>query len=182
MRRNIAILLIIGFSSALFAQQQDTLKPRILKQWNLSSDFTEEVVIAFDTVFSLFNRYRLADKYSPLNATLGNYGLPFYQLNFFDRVTDPDKFLYAHYYPLMYQPERYIFMNTQVPFTEIVWTFGGPREMAEQTFRVRHSQNVNRFLNFGLVYDIVTRERRTKISLFTVHILPVSTRSILLPD
>ena len=155
MRRNIAILLIIGFSSALFAQQQDTLKPRILKQWNLSSDFTEEVIIPFDTVFSLFNQYRLADKYSPLNATLGSYGLPFYQLNFFDRITDPDKFLYAYYYPLMYQPERYIFMNTQVPFTEIVWTFGGPREMAEQTFRVQHSQNVNRFLNFGLVYDIV---------------------------
>lgn len=139
----------------LFAQKQDTIKPKILKQWNLSSDLTEEVVIPFDTVFSLFNQYRLADKFSPLNATLGSYGLPFYQINFFDRVTDPDKFLYSYYYPLMYQPEKYIFMNTQVPFTELVWTYGGPREMAEQTFRVRHSQNVNRFLNFGLVYDIV---------------------------
>jgi hypothetical protein len=155
MRRKIAILLIIGLSSAVFGQKQDTLKPKILKQWRLSSDFTEEVVIPFDTVFSLFNQYRLADKYSPLNATLGGYGLPFYQINFFDRVTDPDKFLYSNYYPLMYQPEKYIFMNTQVPFTEIIWTYGSPREMAEQTFRVRHSQNVNRFLNFGLVYDIV---------------------------
>ncbi len=155
MRRNIAILLIIGLSSSLFGQKQDTLKPKILKQWNLSSDFTEEVVIPFDTVFSLFNQYRLADKFSPLNATLGCYGLPFYQINFFDRITDPDKFLYCYYYPLMYQPEKYIFMNTQVPFTEVVWTYGSPREMAEQTFRVRHSQNVNRFLNFGLVYDIV---------------------------
>jgi hypothetical protein len=155
MRRSIAILLIIGFPSLVFAQKQDTIKPKILKQWNLSSDFTEEVVIPFDTVFSLFNQYRLADKFSPLNATLGSYGLPFYQMNFFDRVTDPDKFLYSYYYPLMYQPEKYIFMNTQVPFTELVWTYGGPREIAEQTFRVRHSQNVNRFLNFGLVYDIV---------------------------
>ncbi len=155
MRRNIAILLIIGLSSALFGQKQDTLKPKILKQWNLSSDFTEEVVIPFDTVFSLFNHYRLADRFSPLNATLGSYGLPFYQINFFDRITDPDKFLYSSYYPLMYQPEKYVFMNTQVPFTEIVWTYGNPRDMAEQTFRVRHSQNVNRFLNFGLVYDIV---------------------------
>jgi hypothetical protein len=155
MKRNIAILLIIGFSSLLFAQKQDTIKPKILKQWNLSSDFTEELIIPFDTVFSLFNHYRLSDKFSPLNATLGNYGLPFYQLNFFDRITDPDKFLYSYYYPLMYQPEKYIFMNTQVPFTELVWTYGGPREMAEQTFRVWHSQNVNRFLNFGLIYDIV---------------------------
>jgi hypothetical protein len=155
MRRIIAILLIIGVSSVLFSQERDTLKPKIVKQWNLSSDFTEEVIIPFDTVFSLFNRYRLADKYSPLNATLGSYGLPFYQINFFDRITDPDRYLYAYYYPLMYQPEKYIFMNTQVPFTELVWTFGGPRETAEQTFRVRHSQNVNRLLNFGLIYDIV---------------------------
>ena len=155
MRRNIAILLILGFPSVLAAQTQDTIKPKILKQWNLSSDFTEEVVIPFDTVFSLFNQYRLADKYSQLNATLGSYGLPFYQINFFDRVTDPDKYLFSNYYPLMYQPEKYVFMNTQVPFTEVVWTYAGLRDFADQTFRVRHSQNVNRYLNFGLVFDIV---------------------------
>lgn len=155
MRRNIAIILILGLASVLAAQTQDTIKPKILKQWSLSSDFTEEVVIPFDTVFTLFNQYRLADKYSPLNATLGSYGLPFYQINFFDRVTDPDKYLFSNYYPLMYQPEKYVFMNTQVPFTEVVWTYAGLRDFADQTFRVRHSQNVNRYLNFGLVFDIV---------------------------
>jgi hypothetical protein len=35
------------------------------------------------------------------------------------------------------------------------WTNGGARNVAEQTFRVRHSQNASRFLNFGLIYDIV---------------------------
>lgn len=121
----------------------------------MNRDFSEEIQIPFDTIFSLFNRYRTTDRYSPLNATLGNYGLPFYQLNFFDRITDPDEYLYASYLPLMYIPRRAVFMNTQVPFTELVWTNGGPRETSEQTFRVRHSQNVNRYLNFGLIYDIV---------------------------
>ena len=55
----------------------------------------------------------------------------------------------------MYVPDKAVFMNTQIPFTELVWTFAGPRETSEQTFRVRHSQNVNRFLNFGLIYDII---------------------------
>jgi hypothetical protein len=155
MTRITAILIFISLSAALYGQRQDSIKPASIKQWHLSSDFTEEVKVPFDTVFSLFDQYRIADKYSPFNATLGNYGLPFYQINFFDRVTDPDKFLCKYYYPLMYKPERYIFMNTQVPFTELIWTFGGPRELAEQTFRVWHSQNVNRFLNFGLIYDIV---------------------------
>lgn len=138
------------------SQKQDSVKrPRILREWTLSRDYTEEVSIPVDTVFSLAHRYRLADKYSSLNATLGNYGLPFYQINFFDRISDPDKFLYAYYYPLMWLPDKAIFMNTQVPFTELDWTFAGPRETSEQTFRIRHSQNVNRFLNFGLIYDIV---------------------------
>jgi hypothetical protein len=156
MFRHILIIILLCFSSGLFAQNADTLKkPRILKQWNLSADFSEEVSIPFDTVFSLFNRFKIADRYSPVNASLGNYGLPFYQINFFDRVTDPDKFLYTTYYPYMHVPDKAVFMNTQIPFTEIVWSFAGPKETSEQTFRVRHSQNVNKFLNFGIIYDVI---------------------------
>jgi len=156
MIRYITIILFLAFSSGLFAQRPDSVKtPRILKEWNLSSDFSEEVVVPLDTLFPLFHRYRLADKYSSFNASLGNYGLPFYQINFFDRITDPDKFLYSYYYPFMHTPENAVFMNTQTPFTELNWSFAGPRETSEQTFRIRHSQNVNRFLNFGLIYDII---------------------------
>ncbi len=156
MNRKVFTGLLLLLSTILYAQQpQDSVKKKILKQWTLSADLTEEVVIPFDTTFSLFNRFRLTDRYSPVNAGLGNYGLPFYQMNFFDRISHPDKFLYSSYFPLMNLPERALFMNTQTPFTELVWTIGGSREIAEQTFRVRHSQNVNRFLNFGLIYDIV---------------------------
>jgi hypothetical protein len=156
MKRLNSILLLFFITCGLFAQKPDSVKvPRIIKQWNLSADYSEEVSIPFDTVFSLFHRFRIADRYSPVNATLGNYGLPFYQLNFFDRVTDPDKFLYSSYYPFMFVPDKALFMNTQTPFTELVWTFAGPRETSEQTFKVRHSQNVNRFLNVGLIYDVI---------------------------
>lgn len=169
------IIFLLAFSSGLQAGnnggfQQDTAKvskrtrtarpdsvklPRVLKEWTLSRDYSEEIPIPFDTVFSLSNRSKRADLYSPVNATLGNYGLPFYQLNFFDRITDRDRFLYRYYYPLMHTPSNPLFMNTQVPFTELNWSFAGPTETSEQTFRVRHSQNVNRFLNFGAIYDIV---------------------------
>lgn len=161
------IILLCGFSG-LYGQKQNVIptrsnylkqdsvkKPRILKEWTLSPDFSEEVNLPFDTVFSLSNRFKIADKYSPVNANLGNYGLPFYQLSFFDRITDPEKFLYSYYYPLMHLPSNTLFMNTQVPFTELDWSFSGPKETSEQTFRVRHSQNINRFLNFGVIYDIV---------------------------
>jgi hypothetical protein len=156
MLRYISFVAILFLSCGLSAQVKDSLpKQRILKQWTLTPDFSEEKSVPLDTAFTLFNRYRIADKFSSVNASLGNYGLPSYQINFFDRITDPEKFLFNTYYPLMHIPENAVFMNTQAPYTEIDWTFGGPRETSEQTFRVRHSQNVNRFLNFGLIYDIV---------------------------
>jgi hypothetical protein len=155
MIRNLSILLLLVVSCGLSAQDQEAARSRIIRQWNLSSDFTEEVIIPFDTIFSLCHQYRISDKYSDLNATLGSYGLPFYQINFFDRINDPDKYLYTGYYPFMHLPDNAVFMNTQIPFSEMIWTYGAPREISEQTFRVRHSQNVNRYLNFGLVFDVI---------------------------
>jgi hypothetical protein len=155
MIRQFSIILLLAISSGLYAQKQDTTRHRTIRQWKLSNDYSEEVATPIDTVFSLFNRSRLADKYSPVNAMLGNYGLPFYQINFFDRVTDPDKFLYSYYYPFMHTYDNAIFMNNQVPYTEAIWTAGSKKETSEQTFRVRHSQNINRFFNFGVIYDIV---------------------------
>src|SRR5664279_2595578 len=138
------------------SHKQDSIKkPRILREWTLSPDYSEEVNKPIDTVFSLSNRFKKADSYSPVNAGLGNYGLPFFQLSFFDRVTDPDRYLYKYLYPLMHTQYNPVFMNTQTPYTELDWSFAGPVANSEQTFRVRHSQNINRFINFGLIYDIV---------------------------
>jgi hypothetical protein len=130
-------------------------KPRIIKQWNLSHDFVDEVPVVFDTLSYLFNRYRVADLYSPVNAMLGNYGLPYYSLSFFDRLTDPDKYLYYHQYGFMHLNDNALFNNLQVPFTELKWVMSGEKEVAEQTFRIKHSQNINRKLNFGMIYDII---------------------------
>lgn len=124
------------------------------KQFRFKSDFSSIEPLAIDTSFFLFNRVRIADKFSPLNAYPGNYGLPFYQINFFDRVTDPDYYLYQNYFPLMRIPSNAIFMDTRVPFTELSYSNAGPKLTAEQIFRFRESLNINRYLNLGLVFDI----------------------------
>jgi len=87
MIRSLSIAILLFLFSGISAQEADSVKaPRVFKQWTLSQDYSEEIIVPVDTVFSLFNRYRATDKYSPFNASLGNYGLPFYQINFFDRV------------------------------------------------------------------------------------------------
>jgi Putative porin len=155
MLKNIFFILILTISSVLSAQKQDTIRPVVKRQWILSSDYSEEITQPVDTTYTLFHRHKITDKYSPFNAYPGNYGLPTYQINFFDRISNPDMYLYDYYYPFMHLPDNAVFMNTQTPFTEVDFTYAGPSDRSDQTFRVRHSQNVNRLLNFGLIYDIV---------------------------
>lgn len=155
MRQTLPAILLLCLSAVSAGQTPDTLEKRITRQWTLSGDFTEEIPVPVDTAFNLFHNIRTTDKYSAFNAYPGNYGLPLYQINFFDRIADPDNFLYRYYYPFMHMPGNSLFMNTQVPFSEMVFTFAGPRDRAEQVFRVRHSQNASRYLNFGLIYDVV---------------------------
>ena len=155
MKKWIIFILIISFPSLLLAQKKDTLRPVIKRQWTLSPDYAEEITVPVDTTFSLSHRHKIIDKFSPFNVYSGNYGLPVYQMNFFDRITDPDMYLYSYYYPFMHLLDNQSFMNTQTAFTEVVFTYAGPNDRSDQTFRVRHSQNINRKLNFGIIYDIV---------------------------
>lgn len=132
-----------------------TKKERITRLWTLTPDYTNEVPVTLDTAFSLFHRSRMTDKLSDFNIYPGNYGQPLYQLNYFERPWQPDQHLYSHYRPYMFTPSNPVFVNTQVPFTEFVFTFAGVKSNAEQTFHLRHSQNVNKDLNFGFIYNIV---------------------------
>lgn len=134
---------------------RDSTRVRGSRQWTLSEDYTTEISLPLDTAFSLFHRHRITDKLSDFNAYTGNYGLPVYPINFFDREWKPDRFIYSYYLPFMHTSANTRFVNTTVPFTEMVWTNAGARSKSEQTFRIRHSQNINRFLNFGLIYDVV---------------------------
>ncbi len=52
-------------------------------------------------------------------------------------------------------PSNAVFMDTRVPFTELSYSNAGPKPSAEQTFRFRESLNINRYLNLGLIFDIV---------------------------
>lgn len=155
MRLLTTLIILLGGAAWLAAQEADTLSPRILRQWTLSGDYSREITIPLDTSFSLSHQFRLSDKYSPFNAYTGNYGLPLYQISFFDRITDPDKFLYRSYYPFMHLADKPVFMNTQVPYTQMDYASAGPRQLSEQVFRIRHSQNANRFLNFGIIFDVI---------------------------
>lgn len=156
MKRIAGYTVLLVAAAFVFAGAEAQSVDRTIRQYGLAKDFTSTVAIDIDTTFMLAHRVRKTDRYSAFNAYPGNYGLPLYQIDFFDRTRNPDHFLYQYYYPFMYTPASAIFMDTRVPYTEMVFTYAGPAiNKAEQTFRVRHSHNINRYINFGLIYDIV---------------------------
>ncbi len=137
------------------AQQDSTGIIRITRQYSLSEDYTQIVPMDIDTALSGFQEYRILDKQSPFYSSLGNYGLPIEEFDFFRRVYNPDEFIYRNYKAYMSHTGNKVYIDTQVPFTELFWTYGGGRAEAEQTFNVRHSQNINRYLNVGLDLKII---------------------------
>lgn len=154
MRKIALTFVLIGITTIAFPQA-DTAHVRKTRMYSLSDDFTTIVPLKMDTMITDFQDHKVINRYTPFYASLGNYGLPVLELDFFKRNIDQDNFVYRHYLPYMHHPGNKVFIDTQVPFTELLFTFGGGRTQAEQTFQVRHSQNVNRFLNFGFDFDVI---------------------------
>jgi len=86
-------------------------------------------------------------------TSLGNLGSPLQSDNFFNRNRAYD-FLFSRFY-LDYvdgttEHKQY---HVKKPLTLITYSMGGKTSESEQIMRVVHSQNVNKYLNFGLTYD-----------------------------
>lgn len=127
----------------------------VTRQYTLNDTYTGIVELPLDTLIGTFHRYKRTEKMSPFFQHLGNYGLPYVETDFFDRPVDPENFIYRHLRYYMHYAANKRYIDTHVPFTELKWTYGGERDQSEQTLGVRHSQNVNPFLNVGLDLDII---------------------------
>ncbi|MBS0009783.1 MAG: putative porin, partial [Bacteroidales bacterium] len=135
--------------------EKDDSVSHFTRQFKLNETYTELVYIPLDTLVNAFHRFKKTEDISPFFQTLGNYGLPYVETDYFDRPLDPEIYIYRHLRYLMHHAGNKRYVDTQVPFTELQWTYGGERQVAEQTLGVRHSQNVNPFLNIGLDLDII---------------------------
>ncbi|HOG73155.1 MAG TPA: hypothetical protein PK839_10245, partial [Tenuifilaceae bacterium] len=122
--------------------------------WKIDKNtFDLSICPAVDT--SLFLNHLILPGQSNLFAQtyLGNMGSPIQSDNFFDRPIDKP-FLFSKNYQL-YQHDilSHKQFNVRSPHTRLFYSTGGKRREAEQILRVLHTQNVNRYLNFGVEYD-----------------------------
>ncbi len=160
MNRALIYITFLSVSLNAFAQEgsireKDDSVTHVSRQYRLNDTYTEIIDIPLDTLVDTFHRYKKTEEISPFFQGLGNYGLPYVEIDFFDRPVDPEYFIYRHLRYYMHHAGNKLYVDTQTPFTELRWTFGGERQLAEQTLGVRHAQNVNPYLNIGLDLDVI---------------------------
>lgn len=102
---------------------------------------------------------------------LGNMGSPIQSDHFFSRNHNYS-FLFSRNY-IDYTPTVQKQYHLRRPLTIINYSMGGKTSESEQILRVLHSQNVNKYLNFGLTYDFygtkgIYMDQETKNNFFSL--------------
>ncbi|RPH29182.1 MAG: hypothetical protein EHM93_17620 [Bacteroidales bacterium] len=146
---------------------------RRIISWRLNpTSYDLEPINGIDT--SVFFPHLLipSQKHLETFTSLGNLGAPLQADHFFSR--ESNDFLFSRFYEV-YIPSvadhKYFYVRK--PLTLISYTSGGGSRIGELSLRAIHSQNVNKYLNFGLTYDHygtkgIYKNQTTKDNFFTL--------------
>lgn len=149
----IFLLLTIFPSNRLFAQKADSTA--IISAKVIDELSKKAVPADIDTSFLNTHFYNpvYRETFSPQYN--GNTGSPF-QNNIFSKRNNQDIFLFAKPFTTYYHtPYKRLHYNTHRPFTEISYVTAGNRETSEQLISALHTQNINKYTNVGVDYDLI---------------------------
>ncbi|SMO32814.1 Putative porin [Saccharicrinis carchari] len=127
-----------------------------LRSWRLVDDFTRADSLDIDTVTAGVQQYNRIYKKSFSNIYLGNIGSA-YTSNLLSFKKDFNEFIFLNsLYDYFVQPCDIRFYNSKVPYTNLTYIYGGPKRRSEENVSVLFTQNVNRSLNLGFNYDLLS--------------------------
>ena len=132
----------------------DTLTNRIFAFKVLSRNSYTRTYVPIDTTLTLFDINNPVMRNYYAGAFLGNLGLSYYPISFSDRKRTSDFFFLDNLKDYLHNTEEITYYHTQVPYTLINFSSAGPKILNESVFSLLHTQNVNKFWNVGLQYDI----------------------------
>ncbi len=171
MRKLIYIVLLLGSGLLLQAQNmpamrksnssggdkqvKTTIKP-LVKTWRYIDDFTFADTLTVDTITTSFQIFNPIWRQSIGNITTGNLGAPYISSIMEERKSRPD---FIFYNPLMYYfdyPEDVNYYNTLTPYVNLTFHSGQPKRKAEERIKALFTQNVNKKLNVGMQYTLIS--------------------------
>lgn len=142
--------------------------------WKLNTKtFDLEATESVDT--SLFFPHLIIPNQKRLETFtyLGNIGAPIQADHFFNRNRDYSFLFSKNYLDYTSGVAEHKHYGVKKPLTLISYSMGGGTSKGEQTLRVLHTQNVNKYFNVGLTYDYfgtkgMYKDQLTKDNLFSL--------------
>ncbi len=144
---------VITSKDTIFTQKVDT--SALISKFLISSDTNLPQPVEMDTFMLPFHRYNPVYDSSFSSTFLGNSGQAS-ESNFFYKREKSAPFLFEKPYSVyLYKPYNTPHFNTHKPFTQLRYITSGNRDNSEQILSALHTQNINKYSNVGLLYDVI---------------------------
>ncbi|MBN2164681.1 MAG: putative porin [Marinilabiliaceae bacterium] len=153
--------------NAYTQEENDNLRPdntaknvskaaKKIKHWRLIDEYTLLDSVPLDTFVNNFQTTNPVFKKNPFNIHTGNLGSP-YQSNSLEFLNSNNDFIFTnslvYFFP---DPSTYLFYNTTVPYTNLSYSYSGPKQRSEDNTRILFTQNITPYLNFGISYNLIS--------------------------
>ncbi len=123
--------------------------------WVVDTRFGDRTLAPMDTVRENFHRSTLVEGQGIAMQYLGNIGGPVQTVEFFERKEASQFPFMDAYEPWRRGPDKQLFLNTKVPYSNVKYQAGGGKEVAENHFNAEISSNFGKRLNVGFNFDYI---------------------------
>lgn len=149
----------------------DSIRAALMEQYYVPIDSIKDKVVAFkafdrgrfgvnrvelDTMLTGFHIKNVAQENYRVGSYLGNVGLSYYSPLFHLREQPGDFMFTDHIKLYMHTPQNMLHYQARTPYSIITYSSAGEKIKNEMTLHVVHTQNVNKDLNLGIVFDANT--------------------------
>ncbi|MBE9469027.1 MAG: putative porin [Bacteroidetes bacterium] len=163
-----------SFSLFKYINSDFKIDTSVLYSWLFGNENYLLKRVSVDTSLNFFHITNPVYQKSISNSFLGNVGLANISNIFFERVDDDFIFLNSYSYYL-FKPQNILYYNTKRPFTNVSYKSGSEKE---QILQLAHSQNINKYFNIGLNYNLISAEGHYLRQEVKNHSLALSTSFI----
>lgn len=156
MKYTFTFLLFLFFVNILQGQVPVADSSVVVSSWELTDNYTEMKRVPVDTLLTDFQIFNPIFIHSISNSYLGNLGSPAMSNIFFKHVESHNFFSVSPYLLYMNTSKNTHYINTHKPFTDLTYTNGGGKNVKEESLDAFHSQNINKYFNAGIHYNLIS--------------------------
>jgi hypothetical protein len=137
------------------AEQKKKKKiPSVIKVWKIGNQGSLISPAELDTTLWFYHNYMPFNQISISNTNTGNNGGAYLSNDFFKRTPNSDFYFARSFDAYLINPSQIKYFNTTTPYSVLDYSQSENRLTHNETrFNVFHSQNINKKLNFGLIYN-----------------------------